>query len=90
MTHTELKAQLIERIALLSDSKLEALLSYASYLFFWEPTKQNGHTQKSSLSELYPDRLPEHLNPSDDPILKFIGGVEHGSLAQNLKPLSIL
>ena len=82
MTHTELRTQLLERIELLPDSKLEALLSYASYLFFWGLPKQNGHHIGNS--DPYPDRLPDHLNPEDDPILKLIGGVEHGSLAQNL------
>ena len=88
MTHTELRTQLIERIELLPDSKLEALLSYVSYLIFWELPKQNGHhngnSDMTTASDPYPDRLPDHLNPEDDPLLKLIGGVEHGSLAQNL------
>ena len=102
MTHTELRTQLIERIALLPDSKLEALLSYVSFLL-WESrytkTNGNGHRTvgenaveyevRTDFNVMSPiieidDRLPDHLNPMDDPILDMIGMVEHGSLAQDI------
>jgi len=66
-----LREQLVREIEKLSEVRLQEVLDFVEYLLSKE--------QKSRAVELDGD-----LDPAKDPILKFIGGVSHGSLAQNI------
>jgi hypothetical protein len=66
-----LKEQLIEELEKLPEARLREALDFVGYL----RTKEgNGAVTKS----------PEGLDPDKDPLLKFIGGVSHGSLAKEI------
>jgi ElaB/YqjD/DUF883 family membrane-anchored ribosome-binding protein len=66
-----LKEKLIEEIKKLPEDRVQEVLDYVSYL----RTKE----AKEVL-----ERAQESLDPQKDPILNFIGGVSHGSLAHEI------
>lgn len=70
-TNNALKERLVEEIVKLSDEKLEEVLDFVESLLRKEreaPVIKNER----------------ELDPDKDPILKFIGGVSHGSLAKDI------
>ncbi|MBI3302214.1 MAG: DUF2281 domain-containing protein [Deltaproteobacteria bacterium] len=66
-----LKEQLIQGIEKLPEDRLQEVLDFVEYLLNKE--------QKTPVTE-----LRKGLDPAKDPILKFIGGVSHGSLAKDI------
>jgi hypothetical protein len=66
-----LKAQLDQELAKLSEERLREVLDFVGYLLSKE---QNGHTAKRE----------QGLDPEQDPILTFVGGVSHGTLAKDI------
>jgi len=66
-----LKEKLIEEIEKLPEDRIQEVLDFVGYL----RTKE----AKEVL-----ERVEEGLGPQKDPILKFIGGVSHGSLAHEI------
>ena len=66
-----LKDKVIKEMEKLPQSKLQEVLDFVGYLVSKE--------QKAKTEE-----LEKELDPADDPILKFIGGVSHGSLAKDI------
>jgi hypothetical protein len=65
------KERLIEEIARLPEDRLQEVLDFVGYLLSQE--------QKARATE--PER---GLDPTKDPLLRFIGGVSHGSLAKDI------
>lgn len=70
------------QIELLPEDKLIEALDFITYLVSWKPLDSNG--QSKPAETVGDEFLSAYLRPEDDPLLKYIGGVEHGSLAQNL------
>lgn len=66
-----LKAEIDRELDKLPEDKLREVLSFVEQLL-------NGKGEQDSHREASP------LPLEDDPILKFIGGVSHGGLAQNI------
>lgn len=66
-----LKAQLVQEIEKLPEDRLQEVLDFVGYLMSKE--RKIGIT-----------KLERELDPAKDPILKFIGGVSHGSLAKKI------
>ena len=66
-----LKNRVIREIKKLPKNKLQEVLDFVEYLLSKE------HSTESVKSE-------EDLDPSQDPILKMIGRVSHGSLAKDI------
>ena len=66
----ELKGKLIEEINHLPEDKLQEVLNFVDLLLSQEPAR-------GAEAEM-------GLEPAQDPLLKFIGGVAHGSLAKDL------
>lgn len=64
-----IKEELLQEIEKLPEDKLLEVLDFTEYL------AKKG--QKARAAE-------KNLDPARDPILKFIGGVTHGSLAKNI------
>lgn len=71
MTTKALKEQLIKELEKLPEVHLREALDFVGYL----RTKEGNEAAK---------KLPEDLDPKKDPLLKFTGGVSHGSLAQEI------
>jgi hypothetical protein len=67
-----LKAQLDQELAKLSEERLREVLDFVGYLLSKE---QNGHTAA---------KREQELDPAQDPILTFVGGVSHGMLAKDI------
>jgi len=70
-TNNALKERLVEEIVKLPDERLEEVLDFVESLLRKEreaPVIKNER----------------ELDPDKDPILKFIGGVSHGSLAKDI------
>ena len=65
------KERLIEEIARLPEERLQEVLDFVGYLL--------GKEQKAQKTE--PEK---ELDPTKDPLLKFIAGVSHGSLAKDI------
>ncbi len=70
-TASMLKAEIDRELDKLTEDKLREVLGFVEELL-------NSQGEKHSHHEISP------LPPEDDPILKFIGGVSHGRLAQNI------
>lgn len=70
MQSQHLKERLIEAIEGLPEDRLREVLDFVEYLQF------KGHTQTPHDSQ--------GLDPQDDPLLSFIGGVSHGNLAHGI------
>jgi hypothetical protein len=66
-----LKAQLVQELGKLPEDRLREVLDFVEYLLWQEQKVQQA-------------KLIQELEPSQDPLLKFIGGVSHGSLAQGI------
>lgn len=66
-----LKEKLVQEIGKLPEDRLREVLDFVGYLLSQE--------QKTRAAE--PER---ELDPAQDPLLKFIGGVSHGSLAKDI------
>lgn len=66
-----LKEKLVQEIEKLSEDRLQEVLEFVGYLLSKE--------QKARVAKPEVD-----LDPAKDPILKFIGGVSHGSLAKDI------
>jgi len=71
MVTKALKERLIQEIEKLPEDRLREALDFVGYLRIKEG---NGVVTKSL----------EGLDPDKDPLLKFIGGVSHGSLAKEI------
>lgn len=71
MVAKALKDRLIEEIGKLPEDCLREALDFVGYL---RTREGNGAVTKS----------PEGLDPDKDPLLKFVGGVSHGSLAKEI------
>ena len=72
------KAQIVkdvvkEALEHLSEDKLTEVFDFVSYLL----AKEKMEGEREEKSEL-------DLDPKKDPILKYIGGVSHGSLAKDI------
>ena len=67
-----LKQKLLVEIEKLPEHRLQEVLDFVSFL-----------SQKSCYSPEYQEQGKE-LDTEKDPILQFIGGVSHGSLAQGI------
>jgi hypothetical protein len=67
-----LKQKLLVEIEKLPEYRLQEVLDFVSFL-----------SQKSRYSPKYQEQGKE-LDTEEDPILQFIGGVSHGSLAQGI------
>jgi hypothetical protein len=65
------KERLIEELEKLPEVRLREVLDFVGYL---RTKEENGAVTK----------LPEGLDPDKDPLLKFVGGVSHGSLAKEI------
>jgi hypothetical protein len=70
-TNNALKERLVEEIVKLPDEKLEEVLDFVESLLRKE-------------REAPVIKIGQELDPNKDPILKFIGGVSHGSLAKDI------
>jgi hypothetical protein len=66
-----LKEHLIQEIEKLPEDRLQEVLDFVGYLLNKEQKIQGTEPRKG-------------LDPAKDPILKFIGGVSHGSLAKDI------
>lgn len=66
-----LKERLVKELDRLPEERLREVLDFVEYIIVKE--------SKSLISEPL-----EELDPEKDPILKFIGGVSHGSLAKDI------
>jgi len=66
---TKIKERLLTTIEEIPESKLGELLDFMEFLIEKEYRKKKGRLD---------------LDPSKDPILEFIGGVSHGSLAKDI------
>lgn len=66
-----LKERLVKELDRLPEERLREVLDFVEYIIVKE--------SKSLTSEPL-----EELDPEKDPILKFIGGVSHGSLAKDI------
>jgi len=67
-----LKQKLLVEIEKLPEYKLQEVLDFVSFL-----------SQKGRYSPGY-QKQEKELDPERNPILRFIGGVSHGSLAQDI------
>lgn len=67
-----LKQKLLVEIERLPEYRLQEVLDFVSFL-----------SQKSGYSPEYQEQGKE-LDTEEDPILQFVGGVSHGSLAQGI------
>jgi hypothetical protein len=66
-----LKEHLIRELEKLPETRLQEVLDFIGYLLSQE------HKPRATKPQ-------EELDPTKDPILGFIGGVSHGSLAQDI------
>lgn len=66
-----LKKRLIGELEKLPEERLREVFDFVGYL------RARETREAETMS-------PESLDPKKDPILKFIGGVSHGSLAQGI------
>jgi hypothetical protein len=66
---TKIKERLLTTIEEIPESKLGELLDFMEFLIEKEYRKK---------------KVRSDLDPSKDPILEFIGGVSHGSLAKDI------
>jgi hypothetical protein len=64
-----IKEKLLTTIEAIPESKLGEVLDFMEFLL-----EKERHRKKEEL----------HLEPGKDPILEFIGGVAHGSLAKDI------
>jgi hypothetical protein len=71
VTTKPLKEQLIKELEKLPETRLREALDFVGYLRAREDTEAAR-------------KLPHNLDPQKDPLLKFIGGVSHGSLAKDI------
>jgi len=65
------KKRLIEEIARLPEEKLQEVLDFVGYLLSKEQRTQAVAEERA-------------LEPTKDPLLQFIAGVSHGSLAKDI------
>ncbi len=65
----EIKQRLLTTIEAIPESKLGEILDFMEFLLAKERHKKNGKLD---------------LEPDKDPILEFIGGVSHGTLAKDI------
>lgn len=70
MSAHALKERLMEELEKLSEERLKEVLDFVGFL------RAKEQSQSSQLSN--------DLDPQKDPLLQFIGGVSHGSLAQGI------
>jgi hypothetical protein len=68
-----IKQKIISEMENLPEQKLQEVLDFVSFLLF----KEINHIPSSQ-------KFISKLNPQDNPLLKFIGSISHGSLAQNI------
>lgn len=66
----QVKERLLSTLERLPEFRLKELLDFADFLLSKEKTREKLKTLD--------------LDPEKDPILKFIGGVSHGSLAKDI------
>jgi hypothetical protein len=66
-----LKNRVLEEIEKLPKSKLQEMLDFVGYLISKDRNAQTTEPE-------------EELDPSQDPILRMVGRVSHGSLAKNI------
>ncbi len=71
MAAKALKERLIEELEKLPEDRLQEILSFVDCL-------RAKETREAAT------KLPENLDSQKDPLLKFIGGVSHGSLAKEI------
>ena len=67
-----LKERIVQRIDKLTDDKLGEVLDFVEFLVDRQASANTSHS------------LEPRSKSDTDPILQFIGGVEHGSLAQKI------
>ena len=72
-TAQRLKQELLVKIEKLPEYRLQEVLDFVSFLL----------SQKSRYSPGYQEQGKD-LDPEKNPVLQFIGGVSHGSLAQGI------
>jgi len=70
IANSTVQERLIEELAKLSENRLQEVLDFVGYLL---------KEQKEQTAEPEQD-----LAPAKDPLLKFIAGVSHGSLAKGI------
>ena len=71
MTAAVSKQELLNEIEKLPESSLPAVLDFVRFLQWQQSDRYTG------------SQLPNGpLDPNQDPLLRFIGGISHGSLAQ--------
>lgn len=66
-----LKERVLREIERLPENKVEEVLNFVGYLLSKEQSAKNTESE-------------EDLDPAKDPLLRFIGGVSHGSLAKDI------
>ena len=71
VTGSIMKDQLIEEIAKLPEDRIQEVLDFVGYLLSKEQKIQAAETERE-------------LDPAKDPLLNFIAGVSHGSLAKDI------
>lgn len=71
MAAEALKERLCKELEKLPEDRLREVLDFVGYL---QTKEAKGGTARSS----------EDLDPQKDPLLKFVGGVSHGSLAHGI------
>ena len=70
-TDRTIETQLAHKLTMLPDDRLREVLDFVEYLLSKEQKAQT----------VIP---PETLDPAQDPILQYSGGVAHGSLARDI------
>jgi hypothetical protein len=70
-TDSPLETQLVHKLTMLPDDRLREVLDFVEFLLSKEQQAQ------AVIS-------PETLDPAQDPILQYSGGVAHGSLARDI------
>lgn len=73
MSVQSLQQELLSKIAGLPEHRLQEALDFVSFLVVQEQRHPIGHQEGES-----------KLDPRRDPLLRFIGKVSHGSLAQGI------
>ena len=72
MRHDQVsRERVLKEIEKLSEDKLQEVLDFIEYLL----------NKEQKVQAVEPE---EDLDPAKDPLLRFIGGVSHGSLAKDL------
>jgi len=71
IANSTVQERLIEELAKLSENRLQEVLDFVGYLLSKEQKEQTAEPEQD-------------LAPAKDPLLKFIAGVSHGSLAKGI------